>query len=78
MANLVEFLYRALDAEFGIVVRCRNPERLRHKLYTARREAKNPDFERISFLLSRTNPSTELWIVKNSSDTEPSDAPQKV
>lgn len=63
--DLVQFLYRALDAEVGIVVRTSDVNLLRNRLYTCRRQAQNPDFEALTFSPSRTAPTTELWIVKN-------------
>ena len=64
MTNYVEFLYRALEAQIGIVVKTSDPKLLQQKLYSARRELQNPDFEALTFALSRTKPETELWIVK--------------
>lgn len=62
--SIVEHLYRALEAPIGIVVRSNNPELLRMKLYAARRDAMNPEFEALTIALSRSNPTTELWICK--------------
>lgn len=64
MTNYVEFLYRALEARVGIVVETSDPKHLQQKLYAARRESQNPDFQALTFALSRTNPQRELWIVK--------------
>lgn len=61
---LVEFLHRALAAEIGIVVRTNDTDLLRNRLYAARRQAQNPDFESLSLMFSRSAPKTELWIVK--------------
>lgn len=61
---LVEFLHRALSARYGIVISTNDVERLRQKLYAARREAQSPDFEALIFAPSRANPTSELWIVR--------------
>lgn len=61
---LIELLHRALAEPLGIIVSTNDPERLRVRLYAARREAMNPDFEGLSFLPSRVKPTTELWICK--------------
>lgn len=63
--NLVELLYRALDAEVGIAVRTSDVALLRNRLYLCRRQAQNPDFEALTFSPSRTNPESELWILRN-------------
>lgn len=65
-SGALEFLYRALEARLGIVVRTSDPERLRTKLYAERRLAANPDFEVLSITPSRTSPNEELWIVRKS------------
>lgn len=63
--NLVELLYRALDAEVGIAVRTSDVQLLRNRLYLCRRQAQNPAFEALTFSPSRTNPDSELWILRN-------------
>ena len=62
--NFAEFLYRALDARIGIIVLTSDVKRFQAKLYETRRKAENPDFELLTFAPSRTNPATELWIVR--------------
>ena len=59
---LIEHLYRALTAQFGVVLRTENVERLRAKLYVLRKQ--DPDLAVLSINISRTSPETELWIVK--------------
>lgn len=61
---LIDLLYAALNSESGVVVETNSPERLRAKLYTERK--KDPDFECLSFSISRTKPESELLIVKTS------------
>ena len=61
---LIELLYRAINSEFGIVVTTSNPELLRQKLYAERKAANDPDLARLSFTLSRTNPESQLLLVK--------------
>ena len=64
MTNYVEFLYRALEAKIGIVVSTSDPKLFQQKLYAARRESQNPDFEALTFAPSRAKPESEIWIVK--------------
>lgn len=66
MSIYIELLYKSLEHPFGISVTTDDPKRLREKLYAARREAKNPDFENLSFIFGRANPATTVWIVRNS------------
>lgn len=77
---MIELLYKALDSALGVVVLTNDPERLRQKLYAARREAMNPDFESLTFMPSRGSPDTELWIVKrpDATPTERVNDPSKV
>jgi hypothetical protein len=63
---LLELLYAAYHAEFGVVVETDDPERLRQKLYPLRKE--NPDFEPLAFVISPINP-TDLWIIKQPKET---------
>jgi hypothetical protein len=62
MPNLLEILYEAYRSELGIVVSTNDPERLRQKLYAARK--KDPDLARLSFRISPTSPESELHIEK--------------
>lgn len=59
---LIDFLYKALNSEFGVIVRTDNPERLRQKLYAERK--KDPDLACISINISRTQPESEILLVK--------------
>lgn len=59
---LIDYLYRALNSELGIVLETPDPERLRQKLYAERK--KDPDLACISINISRTQPATQLWLVK--------------
>lgn len=60
--SLIEYLYRALNSESGIVLETSDPERLRQKLYTERK--KDPDLSCISINISRTQPENQLWLIK--------------
>lgn len=62
--NYVEFLYRALEARVGIVIKTSDPKFLQQKLYQARSKNPVPGFENLTFAPSRANPESELWIVK--------------
>lgn len=62
MNDLLKHLYDALSSEFGIVLRSDNPTKLRERLYPLRKT--EPEFAELSFVLSPTNPSTDLWIIR--------------
>jgi len=61
-AELLGYLYAAVNSELGIVLRANDPERLRQKLYVARKT--DPDLAKISITISRTSPESELLLVK--------------
>lgn len=61
--NLIELLYEALHSEVGIIVQTSDVEKLRQKLYPLRKESE--ELQVLSFIVSPTNPNSELWIVKN-------------
>jgi hypothetical protein len=54
-------MMQALEAEVGLVVKVEDPDRLRQRLYTIRRE--DDTFKPLSFVLSPDSPD-ELWIIK--------------
>jgi hypothetical protein len=64
--DLLEKLYEALREPLGIVVETEDPERLRQRLYALRKErqAEDPQLRILSFIISKTNPQSELWIIK--------------
>ena len=62
--NLLEYWYAALNSPSGICLRVSDAERIRQKLYTARREACDLDLNAISVVISPTD-SGELWLVHN-------------
>lgn len=59
---LSHFLYAALNAKYGVIVRTDNVELLKAKLYAERK--KDPDLACISIATSRTCPESELLLVK--------------
>jgi hypothetical protein len=59
---LIEYLYRAYNSELGIVLRTNNPDRLRQKLYAERK--KDPDLACISINISKTQPESEILLVR--------------
>lgn len=59
---LSSYLYQALNSESGIVLETSDPERLRQKLYAERK--KDPDLSRISINISRTQPESQIWLIK--------------
>lgn len=60
-SGTVEFLYRALEARVGIVIRTNDPTRLRARLYEARKT--NPEFQGLSVKPSHSSPQSELWVL---------------
>ncbi len=62
--GFVELLYKALDAKLGIEVQTDDPKRCREKLYAARRDAMNPEFQRLSITPGRLSPGNTIWIIK--------------
>ena len=58
--ELTELLYDALRTPLGTVIQTEDPERLRQKLYTIRKEF--GDFAQLSFVISPIN-RLDLWIV---------------
>jgi hypothetical protein len=62
----LEILYDATRARIGLVVETDNAERLRQRLYAARKDS--PDLTNLSFIISPMNGS-DLWIInKGTSD----------
>lgn len=71
----VEFLYRALDARVGIVIRTNDPTRMRARLYEARKS--DPALLGLSVKPSNSNPSSELWILhKSPTEGAPDGSPE--
>lgn len=62
---LIEMLYKAVEAELGLIVETENPLALQQKLYGARKAQADPKLNKLSISVSRTNPRTQLWIVNN-------------
>ncbi len=60
---MIELLYTALASPHGIIVETSSVERLRRKLYAARRELNDEALEALSLVPSPTN-ECELWIVR--------------
>lgn len=61
--NLIDFLYEAMTSDIGIIVEADDPLLLRTRLYAIR--AKDPLLSVLSLVLSPTNPTNELWILKS-------------
>lgn len=68
MTNAVELLYLAFNSPFGIVVETSDPERLRARLYPARKQ--DPELDCLSICVSPIAPASELWIVKKGLTSE--------
>lgn len=59
---LINYLYQALNSKFGVILETSDPERLRQKLYAERK--KDPDLSCISINISRTQPESQIWLIK--------------
>lgn len=67
--ELLALLYSAANSPYGIVVETDATEPLRQKLYALRREFE-PEFEKLSFIISPIN-GADLWVLnKGGSDAE--------
>lgn len=60
---MLEFLYKALRSDKGVVIRTDNFDLTRAQLYKARSEAADKDLDCLSFVQSPTD-SSEIWIVR--------------
>ncbi len=63
MALELEYLYDALAEPIGKCILTDSPERLRQRLYVLRTKHA-PTFEDLAFVISPTEPQTQLWIMK--------------
>lgn len=61
---MTEALYRALNSKYGVIVRTNDPAALRQKLYAKRKALADNDLDCLRFSTSRTNPDSELLIIK--------------
>ena len=61
---MLDHLYAALHSPRGIIIQTEDAEKLRQRYYAIRRETLDPDLDRLSFIISPTDPS-QLWIVRN-------------
>lgn len=59
---MLAFLYRALASPVGIVLSSADVPADIQKLHKARREANDPDLKALTIMVSRDNPSSEVWI----------------
>lgn len=66
---LIEILYQALEAEFGVIVETNDVPNLRAKLYAVRAEHLD-EFEHISLMPHRAAPTTHLLVIKRPRDAE--------
>jgi hypothetical protein len=64
--HLLEYLYSALTAEIGVIVRCEDRKYVLQKFYEIRK-LEEPTFDELSFLQA-PNSSTDLWILKRRLD----------
>ena len=67
--ELLEYFFRALDAEIGVIVEVSvgSREVLRQHLYAARREHGTPEMSAIAVVVSPYN-LTDLWLLKGNPD----------
>ena len=63
--DYLHLLFRALETPLGIIVATNDPESLRQRLYAEKRKSPSPEqFDRLSFIISPDNPTSELWIIR--------------
>jgi len=60
---MIELWYQALNAAIGIEIQCSDAEKVRQRLYIARKEAKDADLDKIGVCISPFDP-TKVWLVK--------------
>jgi len=66
-AQLTAILNSAIESDNGRVVKTNDPELLKKRLYAVRADARklgDTSFDVLSFRTSPTDPSGELWLVK--------------
>lgn len=68
----IEQWYTALGSPFGVIVDCQDndPEKVKQKLYAARKACADPDLDILSIVTSPTNPTKELWIVRKKDEAQ--------
>jgi hypothetical protein len=59
---MLELLMQAAQCEYGLIVSSDDPLALRAALY--RERAKDPTLQCLSLILSPDHPTTDLWIVR--------------
>jgi hypothetical protein len=64
--------YRALEAEFGIAIKCNDQALTRYDLYQARKAAGDPRLEALAITVMKDG---TLWIVKRGVEMEDGNAP---
>lgn len=72
---LLPFLYQALAAPIGIVLRSNDPERARAACYSARAKAGDPALAALEIRLSPRAPKAELFLVKKGASGTFGEAP---
>lgn len=72
--DIVELLYAALGSEYGLIVQCDEPARLRPLIYATRASLNDPELEHIAILTSPFNPEGEIIIFKKQHTAEADDA----
>lgn len=66
--ELEQIFLSAIESPHGITVETNSPDLLKKKCYSVRATARkelNTAYDCLSFRTSPTNPSGELWIIKN-------------
>lgn len=62
-AELIGFMYEALQSDYGIYLTTDSPEKLRMRMYKLRQNEVDESLEAISFVISPVDPR-QLWLVK--------------
>lgn len=68
----IEQWYTALGSPSGVIVDCcgNDPEKVKEKLYAARKACGDPDLDLLGIVTSPTNPTKELWIVRKKNEAQ--------
>lgn len=61
-SDCLELWYSALHSPKGLLVQTTDVERLRARLYSARKNADDERLEALMLIVSPTAPQSELWI----------------
>lgn len=59
---ILELWYRALQEPIGIIVPCSDPDKMKARLYVARKQAADPELQKLMIHTSPRKDRAEVWI----------------